>query len=101
LAGVCSGLYFERNPAPEPTKWKEIADPAVRLRTALGEVYAYHRATEAMMAHVLADARDDPARLRSVLNTSARGLGQGGLSRADGWQSPSDSGRAVPSGSGP
>jgi hypothetical protein len=30
------------------------------LRSALSEVYAYHRATEAMMTHVLADARDHP-----------------------------------------
>jgi AcrR family transcriptional regulator len=60
LAGACSGLYFERNPAPEPSEWNEIADPNERLRTALGEVYGYHRATEAMMTHVLADARDHP-----------------------------------------
>src|SRR5438045_6485085 len=60
LAGACSGLYFERNPPPEPSEWKEIADPTERLRTALGEVYAYHRATEPMMTHALADARDHP-----------------------------------------
>src|SRR6266571_1057191 len=60
LAGACSGRYFERNQAPEPSEWKEIADPAERLRTALSEVYAYHCATEAMMTHVLADARDHP-----------------------------------------
>ena len=60
LAGACSGLYFERNPAPEPSEWERIADPAERLRTALREVYAYHLATEAMMTHVLADARDHP-----------------------------------------
>lgn len=60
LARACSGLYFERNPAPEPVVWKEIADPAERLRTALAEVYAYHHATEAMMTHVLAEGRDHP-----------------------------------------
>jgi AcrR family transcriptional regulator len=58
LAGACSGLYFERNPAPDPGRWEEIADPGERLRVALGEVYAYHRTTEAMMTHTLADARD-------------------------------------------
>jgi len=60
LAGACSGLYFERNPPPEPSESNEIAEPAERLRTALGDVYAYHRATEPMMTHVLADARDHP-----------------------------------------
>jgi len=58
LAGACSGLYFQRHPAPNPAAWETIPDPELRLRTALREVYAYHRETEAMMSHVLADARD-------------------------------------------
>jgi AcrR family transcriptional regulator len=58
LAGACSGLYFERHPAPGPASWETIADPAERLLAALRDVYAYHRATEAMISHVLADARD-------------------------------------------
>ena len=58
LARACSGLYFERHPAPDFDRWREISDPAERLRTALRETYAYHRATEAMMTRVLADARD-------------------------------------------
>jgi AcrR family transcriptional regulator len=60
LARACSGQYFARNPAPDPDRWREIDDPAERLRTGLEETYAYHRATEAMMTHVLADARDHP-----------------------------------------
>jgi AcrR family transcriptional regulator len=58
LAGACSALYFERHPAPDPERWTAIADPLGRLRAALSEIYAHHRATEAMMTHVLADARD-------------------------------------------
>jgi AcrR family transcriptional regulator len=58
LARACSGLYFERHPPPDVEGWREIADPRRRLGAALDETYAYHRATEAMMAHVLADARD-------------------------------------------
>jgi AcrR family transcriptional regulator len=57
LARACSGLYFARHPAPDPERWRGIADAAERLRTALGEVYAHHRETEAMMTRVLADAR--------------------------------------------
>ena len=60
LARACSGQYFERHPFPDPESWKAIADPTERLRTGLRETYAYHRATEAMMTHVLADARDHP-----------------------------------------
>jgi AcrR family transcriptional regulator len=58
LSRACSGLYFERNPLPDPERWLEIDDPARRLRTALAEAYAYHAANEAMFANVLADARD-------------------------------------------
>jgi AcrR family transcriptional regulator len=60
LARACSGQYFERNPLPDPGRWRAIADPEERLRVALSEVYAYHRRTQAMMSHVLADARDHP-----------------------------------------
>ena len=60
LARACSGQYFERHPLPDPESWKAIPDPVERLRTGLREAYAYHRATEAMMTHVLADAREHP-----------------------------------------
>ena len=58
LARACSGHYFAQHPAPDLARWRAIGDPAERLRTALRETYAHHRATEAMMTHVLADARD-------------------------------------------
>jgi AcrR family transcriptional regulator len=60
LARACSGQYFERHALPDLDRWREIPDPVTRLRNGLGETFAYHRATEAMMTHVLADARDHP-----------------------------------------
>jgi AcrR family transcriptional regulator len=60
LARACSGQYFTWNPPPDPVTWRAIADPTERLRAGLRETYAYHRATEAMFTHVLADARDHP-----------------------------------------
>src|SRR5712691_7894793 len=60
LSRACSGQYFTRNPAPDPERWRAIPDAAERLRAGLSETYAYHRSTDAMMSHVLADARDHP-----------------------------------------
>jgi AcrR family transcriptional regulator len=60
LSRACSGQYFERHPFPDPDRWRKIADPAERLQSGLRETYAYHRTTEAMISHALADARDHP-----------------------------------------
>src|SRR5207245_6356562 len=60
LARACSGRYFERHPFPDPEQWLTTTDPVERLRAGLRETYAYHRATEAMITHALADARDHP-----------------------------------------
>src|SRR5213082_3810544 len=60
LARACSGQYFERHPLPDPEHWQAIPDPVERLRTGLRETYAYHRATEAMITRVLADASYHP-----------------------------------------
>ena len=60
LARACSGQYFERHPLPDPDRWQAISNPSERLRTGLRQAYAYHRATEAMITRVLADARDHP-----------------------------------------
>jgi AcrR family transcriptional regulator len=58
LFRACSGSYLHRNPLPDPERWHEIADPLQRLRSALGEVFEYHRMHEALFTHVLADVRD-------------------------------------------
>lgn len=60
LVGACSGQYFQRHPFPDPESWASIGDAEERLRLGLRETYAYHRATEAMMTRVLAEARDLP-----------------------------------------
>jgi len=60
LAQACSGQYLEHNPPPDPERWRTITEPEERLRSALRETYAYHRATQQMFSHVLADARDHP-----------------------------------------
>ncbi|HEV2122636.1 MAG TPA: helix-turn-helix domain-containing protein [Chloroflexota bacterium] len=60
LFSACSGHWTAANPPPDPASWTQIADPNERLRTALAEVYAYHRRTEPMMASVIRDAPVHP-----------------------------------------
>jgi AcrR family transcriptional regulator len=60
LGRACSGLYWERNPLPDPERWRKVEDPRERLSVALRETYAYHRRTEAMHSRALADAAGSP-----------------------------------------
>src|SRR5260370_1313484 len=50
LARACSGQYFQRHPLPDADPWSATEDPTDRLRIGLRDTYAYHRATEKMMA---------------------------------------------------
>lgn len=56
----CTSHYFTQYPPPDPTPWREIQDPAERLRAALTEIYAYHCNTEPMMALAYRDAEIKP-----------------------------------------
>jgi AcrR family transcriptional regulator len=60
LFTACSGHWNAANPPPDPASWTQIADPEERLRSALTEVYAYHRRTEPMMSNVVRDAQVHP-----------------------------------------
>ena len=58
LIRACSAHWRAAHPAPNPAPWTAIADPEERLRTALGELYAFYRSDEAMIANI---RRDTPA----------------------------------------
>ena len=60
LGMACSGLYWELHPLPDPEAWRSSPTLAGRLRAALNQTYAYHRQTEPMMRHALADSADTP-----------------------------------------
>lgn len=60
IAGACSGLYFERNPPPDPTPWGRARDPAARLRLGLADTYGWFTSTKAMMLSIYSEARDHP-----------------------------------------
>ncbi len=55
LFSACSSHWAAENPPPDLERWKAIEEPGERLRTALGELYAYYRNTESMMEKVLRD----------------------------------------------
>jgi AcrR family transcriptional regulator len=55
LFDACSSHWEAANPAPDMTAWQSIEDPDERLRTALGEFYAYYRRTEPMMDNLHRD----------------------------------------------
>ncbi len=63
LINACSGQYFQRHQLPDPEAWRSVQNATERLRQGLRETYAYHKATEAMMARVLPEARDHPVML--------------------------------------
>ena len=56
LFQACSDHFLSLNPPPDPRPWLEIADPAVRARGALADIYAYYRRNRAMLANVFRDA---------------------------------------------
>jgi AcrR family transcriptional regulator len=55
LGLACSGLYSERNPAPDPEPWLKLRGEQ-RLRRGLTELYAFYERNQAMIGRVLADA---------------------------------------------
>jgi AcrR family transcriptional regulator len=92
LFDACSTHFRSLNPPPDLRDWSEIADPAARTETGLGELYAFYGRTHGMYESLLRDETLAPSvhrRLRDfhgylqaaedVLMTG-RGL-RGGLAR--------------------
>jgi AcrR family transcriptional regulator len=57
LFAACSAHFLAANPVPDITEWEAVDDPDLRLRVALGELYARYRRTRAMLENIL---RDEP-----------------------------------------
>jgi AcrR family transcriptional regulator len=60
LFGACSEHWAIENPPPDISRWEGIADPAERLATALGEMYAYYRRAGGMIDKLLRDEEAVP-----------------------------------------
>jgi AcrR family transcriptional regulator len=61
LFAACSAHWLEANPLPDLTSWAAMPDPDQRLAHALGELYAYYRHTDQMLANLLRDEATVPA----------------------------------------
>ena len=66
LFAACSAHWVGLHPYPAPDAWPAIAGARTRTRTALGELYAYYREVEPMLANVTRDAPLLPA-LRAAM----------------------------------
>lgn len=64
LFAACSAHWVGTHPYPAPDAWPAIRDPEERTRAALGELYAYYRTVEPMLANVRRDAQLLPALAR-------------------------------------
>jgi AcrR family transcriptional regulator len=65
LFAACSADWLAAHPRPDPARWSAIADPTVRLDSALDELYAYYRATEPMRSNLLRDIDVLPSAIRA------------------------------------
>ena len=60
LFDACSAHWFAANPLPDLAAWSAIAEPAERLRLALGELYAFYGRTESMLDNLFRDESEVP-----------------------------------------
>jgi AcrR family transcriptional regulator len=55
LIGACAADWRADHPLPDPRVWSGLADPRLRLRTALERLYRYFRSGAPMLGRVLRD----------------------------------------------
>lgn len=61
LFDACSSHWFSENPPPVPSDWARIADPRVRVQSALEALYEYYDRGRDMLRNVLRDTPLVPA----------------------------------------
>jgi AcrR family transcriptional regulator len=55
LFAACTARYYSLHPMPDVDGWSRVADTDERLRTALGELYAWYDQTQDMMRNARRD----------------------------------------------
>jgi AcrR family transcriptional regulator len=87
LFAACSSHWGAANPPPDLEGWLAIDDPDERVRTGLGELYAFYRRTQAMMDNLHRDEAIVPtvqrtfAAFRGYLEAARDTLADGRASR--------------------
>jgi AcrR family transcriptional regulator len=61
ILAACSAHFAGLHPWPDTGAWRAQPDPAVRLETALQELYAHYEETAQMMANILRDVELVPS----------------------------------------
>jgi AcrR family transcriptional regulator len=92
LGKACTSLGLAENPPPDPGPWEQISDPERRLRVALGELYAYFRRGERLLANVLRDAEREweKPHVREIMEPMAGHWERMKATLAAGWQVDKD-----------
>jgi AcrR family transcriptional regulator len=67
LFAACSAHFGELHPLPDIEAWRGEADPAVRLETALEELYEHYSDTAYMWRNILRDAELVPSIPKSMV----------------------------------
>jgi AcrR family transcriptional regulator len=86
---ACANHYLVTHPLPDPTPWALVADPLVRLRRALAEVYAYYHITEESWVHIPHDGQAHPDLAEFVAPYVER-WGKMQAALGVGWEAPQE-----------
>jgi AcrR family transcriptional regulator len=72
LVAACAQHWGALHPRPDVAAWSQIDDPVRRLRTALGQTYAWSREAAPMMLHIYRDLDAMPAFVAQLLADDER-----------------------------
>lgn len=84
LFTACSGMVYERDPLPDATPWRDLADRRQRLATGLGAVYDWFERNASLMSCIMRDREHhalvkeiNSQRVAPVVATWRETLGEG------------------------
>lgn len=67
IFAACTSHWIARHPWPRTDNWRQIEDPADRLRTALMDLYRYYEENRQMLSNSYRDIDVTPAFVREMM----------------------------------